>query len=252
MKRILSALILPLLLVSELCLPAGAKKTPISLQYVPPTQRGTLFYLEVYADTDIAAAVFELHSDPTAEYRSAACDDDRASVEAVEEGSAVKIAYSNRSSASGRLFRLAFKAQSSSGVRFTLHTSQAVDGELRYLTDIPDVVLEIRPETADSDSGAAQSQKKLSDSQSSDKKSYGGSRSEKSDSGKSSDDDEDDDKDNSDKGLVLRNLSSRSYTLPYSILGVASIVLPILMITFAYVIERRRRKKEAKKEEEEE
>lgn len=177
MKRIISILAVLLTVMTFCCAPASAEGEPVYAEYVPRTQRGTLFYVDVYCGTELSAAVFELRYDPAvAEYRTVYCDDDNASAVGSAENGAVKIGCSSRSSAKGKLFRVAFKALRDDRLRLVLHTVQAVNGGLDYLTDIPDYTLDI---PLDADGSAASSGVESSKSGASrlSKKTYGGSKS---------------------------------------------------------------------------
>lgn len=164
---------------------ASAEGEIVSMQYVPRTQHGALFYLDVSCDTPISAAVFELHFDPSiAEYRSVYCDDENADAMGNTDGDTVKIAYSHRTSVCGKLYRVSFKALKTGTVQFTLHLGQAVDKDLNYLTDIPDFAIEVKlgkddvvsSETVTQKKSAGKSEK-ASKSDTAQKKSYSGSKS---------------------------------------------------------------------------
>lgn len=185
MKKLLSALLMMIILVT-LSATASAEGEILSMQYVPRTQHGALFYLDVTCDTPISAAVFELHFDPSiAEYRSVYCDDENADAMGNADGDTVKIAYSHRASVCGKLYRLSFKALKTGTVQFTLHIVQAVDKDLNYLTDIPDFAIEVKlgkddvvsSETVTQKKSAGKSEK-ASKSDTAQKKSYSGSKSE--------------------------------------------------------------------------
>lgn len=161
------------------------------MQYVPRTERGTLFYLDLYSDPAISAAVFELRFDSAAvEYRDVDCDDENGCAMGNADGDIVKIAYSHPSCKSGKLCRLSFKALRAGTVSFSLHPTQAVDGELDYLKDLSDASLEVKLGKDDvilSDDAASKSErnalekssaKSKSPTEKPGKKSYGGERSE--------------------------------------------------------------------------
>lgn len=160
------------------------------MQYVPRTERGTLFYLDVYSDPAISAAVFELCFDSSAvEYRDVDCEDENGCAMGNPDGDTVKIAYSHPSGKSGKLCRLSFKALKPGTVCFWLYPTQAVDGELDYLKDLSDASLEVKLGKDDvilSDDAASKSErnalekssaKSKSPTEKPGKKSYGGERS---------------------------------------------------------------------------
>lgn len=173
MKRAISFLAVLLFVLTAFCFPACAENEPIYAKYVPRTQRGTLFYVDIYSGTQLAAAVFELRYDPAAaEYRDVYCDNDNAYAAGSAENGAVKIGYSNNSSVKGKLFRVAFKALKKGTLSMELRISQAVDGDLNYIADIPSYKLDIELGSSD----VVSSSDSKSSKKSSSKKSYSGSK----------------------------------------------------------------------------
>jgi hypothetical protein len=143
----------------------SASTAMISLEFVPRTPKGTIFYLDISSDEVIGAAVFEMDfDDDTVEYRSVS-GYDGASVQVTKDDDHLRIAYGHPSGGSGNLLRLTFNALTSAQTDFTLHTEQAVDGEAVYLDDLPDYNLcaDVGRQTVVS-SGAASSRAKKSDS----------------------------------------------------------------------------------------
>lgn len=196
MKRLLSVLFVTTLLIT-LCVTASAESAKLSLNYVPRSQRGSLFYLDVYCSDPVSAAVFELSYDPTiAEFRDAYCDDDNADAMGNAVGNTVKIAYSHRAGVSGKLYRLSFKALHTGSTRFTLHITQAVDGDLNDMTNIGGCTAEVKfgkDDVVSSDTIKQKSSEKASGKAS--KSSEKSSKSTKSYSGSESDLTEDDEGD---------------------------------------------------------
>lgn len=144
MKRMLSVLLIVAFLTAP-CIVASAESTDLSVKYVPRSQRGALFYLDVYIDQPVSAALFELHYDPVfAEFRDARCEDDDADAMGNAVDGTVRIAYSHRSAASGRLYRLSFKALRTGTTRFSLHPVQAADRDLNDLTGLSDCSVEVK------------------------------------------------------------------------------------------------------------
>ena len=191
MKRVFLISLLAAVLMTSFCLVTSAQQQKISMQYVPRTERGTLFYLDIYSDPAISAAVFELCFDSAAvEYRDVDCEDENGCAMGNADGDTVKIAYSHPSGKIGKLCRLSFKALRAGTVSFSLHPTQAVDGELDYMKDLSDFSLEVKLGKDDvilSDDAASGSEKyaaKKSSAKSKSptekpgKKSYGGERSE--------------------------------------------------------------------------
>lgn len=191
MKRVFLTSLLAAVLMTSFCLVTSAQQQKISMQYVPRTERGTLFYLDVYSDPAISAAVFELCFDSSAvEYRDVDCEDENGCAMGNPDGDTVKIAYSHPSGKSGKLCRLSFKALRAGTVSFSLYPTQAVDGELDYLKDLSDASLEVKLGKDDVilfDDAASKSEKNAlkkssakskSPTEKPGKKSYGGEKSE--------------------------------------------------------------------------
>ena len=281
MKRLIAAWILAALMLLMWLPSAAAKDHSLTIKYVPRTQRGTLFYLDVYCDSVIGAAVFELGFDASAaEYRDAFCEDENGSAMGNPNGDTAKIAFSHRSGVSGRLFRVAFKALDTGTVRFSLHPVQAVDGSSRYLNDLPDCSLDVKfgeddvveagasasGEAADtpaarqksasgsgvgskkSSAGADKSKKRDSGSEKpgrEDKQSYGGSRSDVSEP-----DDIASPKITEADGGVFHDFSGQDNTT-FFILGGASVILAGLLVVVGILIGKRMKKKRPLSEEDE-
>ncbi len=179
MKRLMIMLVLAAIALTVCCASAAAENHTLSVEYVPRTTRGTLFYLDVYSEAPVGAAIFELRFDPgRTEYRSVYCDDNNAAALSNADGGTIKIAYSNSSERKDKLFRVAFKALSAGDTEFTLSVSQAVDGELRYIDNIAACTLTVKLGQEDVAAGkSAVTVKGLRSSESSKKKSYGSSKS---------------------------------------------------------------------------
>ncbi len=242
MKRIVIFLSLPIFLIT-LCLSASAESGSLSLKYVPRTERGTLFYLDVYSDTPVGAAVFELSYDPSAaEFRSVIYDDDRGAVTANPDGGRVKIAFSHRSGVSGKLYRIAFKALAEGVLRFELRTTQAVDAKAAYLTGISGAALDVdlsKEDIVSADSSKKSASEKSSSKKNDSKKSYGGSKSEIS-----MPDDAVLDEKPDDYGGVYRDLSKPDHT-SWFLLGGSAVILAGLFVGLGILLGIRAKKKQA-------
>ena len=251
MKRFLSALLSCLFMMTALCIGASAESGSLSMQYVPRTQRGALFYLDISCDTPVSAAVFVLDCDPTiAEYRDVFCDDDNACVMGNADGGSVKIAYSHRSGASGRLFRVAMKALSKGTVRFTLQMTQAVDAQLDDLTGVSDGLLEVtfgKDDVPDfgtmtvekhTEAPSKSSGKSKKPTEASEKKAYSGMKSERS----QSDADEDEEKLSDDEPEYSRDLTGKD-KLQWLTLGAAAALTAVLLAAGGFILGRKMRRK---------
>lgn len=229
-RRLLCSAITLLFALTALCIPAAAEE-PISAIYVPRTQRGTLFYLDIAGGTDIAAAVCELRYDPAiAEYRSVYCDDDNASAMGNAENGVVKIAYSNKSSAKGKLFRVAFKALKAGSLKFVLSVTQAVDGDLKYITDIPSYTLDVTLGSSDVSSSGSESSKSNSS-----KKTYKG---EKSDVSASGGEDAEDAPQEREDGRISRDYSGSDNAVWFWLGGAVALLICLLVIGCFLLIKR--------------
>lgn len=145
MKRLFFVIMILLFALPAVCVPAAADSEPLSLSYVPRTERGTLFYLDVSAAADLSAAMFRLEYDPSSvEYRGVFSEDDDASVMGNAENGILRVVYSRRSSSSGKLFRIAFMALRQGETAFSLSAEQAVDGDLQFLTGISGYTLKVK------------------------------------------------------------------------------------------------------------
>ena len=262
MKRIISVLMLTAVLLSCFCGSAKAERQALSLKYIPRPERGSLFYLDVYSDTVLSAAVFELDFDAaSAAYRDVSCEDENASVMGNAAGDTVKLVYSHRAGMSGKLFRVGFKAVGEGSVRFTLHTDQAVNADLEYLNGLSDCTLEVKltkddviaAESARSDeranassdkqakSGKAAAEKK---SEKSKKQVYGGAGSERYAPEEIA---EAEAMTEPEKG-IFRDYSGEDRTT-FFLLGGAAVLLAGLLVVAGIVIGRRMKKKTPEDEE---
>lgn len=244
MKRLITLLISAIMLLA-FCVSVSAESDPLSVKYVPRTTRGTLFYLDVSCDASVSAAIFELRFDPDRlEYRSVNSDDDHASVMANAGGGTVKIAYSNRDAAKGMLFRLAFKALSAGEADFMLSLSQAVDGDLHYLTDVPVCKLTVKLGKEDVAAGSTSISEKSAKSSEKSKKTYSGSKS----SLTTEDDTPDDEATGKKSGGIFRDLSGAG-SMTYLVLGGAIVILAGLLVGAGIIVGRKMKKKPSVDEE---
>lgn len=237
-----------------LCLAPSAAQQNITLKYVPRSERGTLFYLELSCDPAVSAAMFELRFDPSAvEYRDADCDDEDGYVTGNADGDTVRIAYSHRAGKSGKLCRLSFKALKAGAVSFTLHPTQAVDADLEYLNDLTDASLEIKLgkddviRSDDADSGSKKSAsdrssaKKKDPSEKTKKRSYGGEKSgieEYTADGTGSTE--------ATEGAPLDFTGGNNRT--WFVLGAAVVLSVVLLVGAGYIIGKKRMLRSAKKD----
>ena len=130
-----------ILILQSLFVSASAAGT-FYCEYVPKTETGSLFYVDVYCERAVTSAVIELSYDQSAvEYRSVSSDAESSSRDA---NGKVSIALANRSAFSGKLCRVGFMALSAGETGFELHMAQACDGNLDYITGLADYSLKIK------------------------------------------------------------------------------------------------------------
>ena len=167
--RIGIALTAALLAVLLLCASASAS-AGMTCDYTPRSTYGTVFYIDVYSDTALSAAVCEMRFDSSvAEHRSVTPAANTSSVRCRSENGTVRIAFADSGAVKGHLFRVSFKAISAETCDFVLHTVQAVDGDLNYIDGFSDFTLTVtlsKKDTASSAcSGSAKRREKSSASE---------------------------------------------------------------------------------------
>lgn len=243
MRRIATLFVALTMLIGAFSVSVSAQ-TPLSVKYVPKTQRGTMFYLDLFSELPIGAAVFDIsYDDDVAEFRGVYCDSADAAAEAHAENSVIGLAYSNRKPSSGKLFRLSFIALKSGTINFAVTVTQAVDSELSYLSDIPACQLSVKLGKEDIPVSSANSAKASGKTTS--KKSYSGS---KSNITVSSGDGDNKAADSAEAEGISLDLSGQNKTT-FFLLGGAAAFLVCLLIVAAYFLGKRRREKIPQEEE---
>lgn len=235
LKRILA-------LIALLCIPffsfgCFAAEGDLYCSYEAKTENGTLFYIDVYCKRDVAAAVFELGFDSgTAEYREASAADSAGNVRANLNGDTVTVAFASGTAKSGKLCRLTFNGLRSGDCRFSLHMKQACDGDLKYISGLPDQSLTVKlgKDGKVTGSSSSSSASKADPTDKSGSKSSG-NKSSKSDKSEISSADDDSSKE---KG-VLYDLR-KNEPLRYILLGAGGVVLIGLLVFSGYLIGRKK------------
>lgn len=134
MRRILAVFAALMTALTLLCIPADAAGAQFSLRYVPRTDRGALFYLDISCDGTVSAASMELSLDSSlVEYRSVEALAATSTVKARADGGSVTIIFADSAGVSGGLCRLTLKALGDGSASFTLRMTQGVDGNLNYM-----------------------------------------------------------------------------------------------------------------------
>ena len=114
-------------------------------EYVPKSEKSTVFYIDVYSTVDIGAAVLELSFDENfVEYRETSAAQKSSTVRSVKENGLVKIALADSGAINGKLCRVAFKAIKTGTCTFDLHISQAADAEPKLLSGFSDASIEVK------------------------------------------------------------------------------------------------------------
>lgn len=231
MKRILAAAAALIMILMLSCVPAYAEAGRLSLAYVPPTERGTLFYLDISYDGAVSAALLELSFDSSlAEFREVKAVADTTRVKAQSDGGTVKIVLGDTDRVSGKLCRLGFKTIGSGSINFILRMTEGVDGDLHYIDSPPECSLKVSLSLGSS-----------AVSGNSSGKSYRGSESNKSGSKTADPDSATDDEEARARVRDLRS-PDRNNTTPI-ILGVAAGTAAFLLVIFGFIIGRRSHKK---------
>ena len=132
----------------------------ITCNYTPRTEKGTVFYIDVSADSDISAAVIELRYDTDkAALRSVAAAEETSFVRQRSQDGCVRIAFADSGAVRGMLFRVAFKATAAGECTFTLHTVQAVDSGLHDVGRLKDDTLTVTLGKKDVEAAASDTEK---------------------------------------------------------------------------------------------
>ena len=144
MRRLIAALTAIVTVIMLSCTAAHAASDKLSIDYVPRTPSGTIFYLDISYDGSLSAAMLELSYDSSlVEYRSIEAIAMTSTVKAKSDGGKVTIVFGDSASVSGRLCRLTFKALGSGDAAFTLRMTEGVDGELRQIAPPTDAELTV-------------------------------------------------------------------------------------------------------------
>lgn len=231
--RITSAALSAVIFIMLSCLHTCAGGGRLYAEYVPRTERGTLFYLDIYYDGDISAAIFEITYDSSvAEYRSWAAEHDSSTFKAKAEGGTVRLIFGDSGSIKGKICRLRFKQLSDGAADFTLRMTEGADGGLSYIDPPSAYTVTAVLDTGSSGSAGSSG---LSGSSRSTRSSYSGSKSDKSVTSPS---------DGASGGdpPAVRELTRDDRTL-YFILGAGTAVLAALLIALGFILGRRSRKK---------
>lgn len=125
-------------------------------EYVPKSENSTVFYIDVYSTVGVSAAVMELDFDESfTEYREVSAAQKSSTVRSAKENSSVKIAVADSGTVKGKLCRVAFKAIQAGTCTFSLHITQAADGEPKMLSGFSDSSIEVKLGKDDVVSGSA-------------------------------------------------------------------------------------------------
>jgi len=235
--RRLTAVIAALLLFMLTALNTTASKSgTLYAKYVPRSETGTLFYIDIYCSAELRSADLQLTYDSSAvEYREISATDKNAYAKAKSAKGSVRILFTDSSSVKGQLCRLSFKALTQGDTELILHDNGMVGGDLKYLSGVPDSALTISLGKEDivSDTDNSGSDKQSGKSS---KTSYGGSDSKKESSTEATDE-------TSAADPVKRTVEDASHNegLTYFLLGAGAMLLAGLLILLGYVIGKRKK-----------
>ena len=114
-------------------------------EYSPKTEKSTVFYIDIYSTVDVSAAVMELSFDEGfAEYRDTSAAAETSTVRSAYRNGLVRVALADSGTIKGKLCRVAFKALQAGTCTFSLHISQASDGEPKLLSGFSDSSIEVK------------------------------------------------------------------------------------------------------------
>ena len=234
MRRLFAAAAALMILMTLSCFSAAAGAGQLSLAYIPPTERGSIFYLDVSYDGSLSAAMLELDYDPArAEYRAAAAATSSTTVKAKTDRGKLTIVLGDADRVSSRLFRLTFKAIKSGAAAFSLRMTEGVDGDLQYV-ELPTACAVNVNLSVGSSSGSVSSGDRSG-------KTYSGAQSKKSRTQSADSDDATDDERSVNTVRDLRSTRRNNRTL--IILGAAVGTAAALLVIFGFIFGRRTRQK---------
>lgn len=194
-------------------------------EYTPKTPTGSIFFLDLFSDDAISAAVMELYFDSSmVQLHDVSAVQKTSSVRFRKENGMVRIAFADSGAISGHLLRVSMKALHAGNCIFVLHPVEATDRKADPINHLSDCKLEIKlgKEDVSSQSAvktSAQSQKNSSS------KSSRSSRSEM----------EDNDSDRLfSEGRGFYDLRE-NHVWPYILTGAGAVVLIILIMVFGVV-----------------
>ena len=223
-----------LLLLILIAPSANAESDRFYCEYVPKSERSTLFYIEINSREEISAAAAELSFNADyAEFRSVTAISPDDSVRFNQSANTVKIAFASKEAKKGRLFRAGFKALREGDCEFTLKVDSAADSAPSVITGFSPYTLTV---TFGKDDVSALSQ---GNSSSGGRSSASGSSSGRGGRSSISGADEDDDSRNY-ADISVSDIRP-SHVLTYVLLGAGGVVLLGLIALMIVLFIRRRR-----------
>ena len=220
-------------------IPAHAAASGFYAEYTPPTERGSLFTVDICARQYTSAAVFRLDYDSgLVAYRSVEADRDSSTVKAEADESGVKLVFCDSEGLSGRLCRLTLKWIGEGTVDFILSMIEGVDDRLEMFDPAPDLIF-TESFGGDTESGSSGSVSRKTSS--STRETRSGSKSSKTYI-------TDDESSTGSERRPLLDLS-HSHETDYFLLGVCAAALAAMLIVLGFILGRRiKNKKPSKKE----
>ena len=210
---------------------ASAARSWLYAEIDPPSDLGSIFYVDLFSDTQLSAAMLELGFDSSlAEYRSADAERDTSDIDSKADGDLVKIVFCDSGAASGKLCRLTFKALGEGTFSATLRMTDGVDGDLKRIS--PPGYFKVEIELKGSSGGSSRTGSGSSGRGSSSGDSYGGSKSSKTGTA-------DDPESTADEDSKNRIDFSSSGGMDHFLLGAGAALLAVLLVVLGVVIGRK-------------
>lgn len=236
--RRLSFVFISIIMIFLLCVPAFAAGGRLYAEYVPRTERGTLFYVDVFSDDSLSAAVIEAEYDSgLVEFRAAAADSGDADIQTRDDGGRLTVVIAG-SDGTGRLCRLTFKALGSGTAEFTFNMRDGVDSDLRRLSGAPAYILSVEfsdgGEVQTSAGGRTSASSRSGSSSTRGSSAHSGTSSSKSASA--------DEESVNVRGAVVHDISTPEDST-YFLIGAGSAVIAVLLILLGFMFGRGRKMK---------
>ena len=142
-KRFVAVAVTVLLLLPAVSFTAAEKE--LYSTYTPKSERSSFFYIDVFCETELTAAVFEVQFDDSmVSYDSAAAVNTGVTLRDNLQSGKVMVAFAASKPVAGQLCRLSFKALQAGEVSFVLHMEQAAGADKTKLPQMEDDTLLVK------------------------------------------------------------------------------------------------------------